>query len=71
MSKKSITKDTLIREIVEEYPETVDVLTNYGMHCLSCAAQTNESLELACMMHDLDVLKVVDILNERVERDEI
>lgn len=71
MSKKWITKDTLIKEIVEEYPETIEVLTNYGMHCLSCAAQTNESLELACMMHDLDPAQVVDILNESVNQNEI
>ncbi len=66
MSKKLITKNTLIKEIVEEYPETLDVLTNYGMHCLACAAQTNESLEMACKMHDLDVNRVVDTLNESV-----
>ncbi len=65
MSNQPITKDTTIREIVEEYPETIEILTNYGMHCLGCAAQTDETLEMACMMHDLDVNNIVKNLNER------
>ncbi len=65
MSDQPITRDTTIREIVEEYPETIEVLTNQGMHCLGCAAQTEETLEMACMMHDLDVDNIVKKLNER------
>lgn len=65
MSNQPITKDTTIREIVEEYPETIEVLTNHGMHCLGCAAQTDETLEMACMMHDIDVDGIIKNLNER------
>ena len=34
----AITKDMSIIEIVQKYPDTVEVLMNAGMGCLGCAA---------------------------------
>lgn len=31
--EKMITKDMSITEIVENYPETIEILESYGMHC--------------------------------------
>ena len=50
-----INKDTKIGEIVEKYPEKVDVLLSAGMHCIGCPASQAETLEEACMVHGIDV----------------
>ena len=44
----------LIGEIVNQYPETAEVLLGIGMHCLGCPASQAESLEDACAVHGVD-----------------
>lgn len=59
-----INKDTKIGEIVEKYPEKVDVLLNAGMHCLGCPASQAETLEEACMVHGIDVEDLLKEINK-------
>lgn len=58
-----ITKDMLIREILEAKPEAAEVLMAAGMHCLGCPAAAGESLEEACMVHGIDVEDVLAKIN--------
>ena len=57
-------KDTLIGEILEKAPDKADVLLEIGMHCLSCPASMQETLEEACEVHGVDVNEVLEKLNE-------
>ncbi|MBO6310305.1 MAG: DUF1858 domain-containing protein, partial [Oribacterium sp.] len=41
-------------EIVNNYPETAEVLLGIGMHCLGCPASQAESLEDACAVHGFE-----------------
>ena len=59
-----INKDTKIGEIVEKYPEKVDVLLSAGMHCLGCPASQAETLEEACMVHGIDVEELLKEINK-------
>lgn len=43
----AITKDMSILEVVQKYPDTVDVFVNAGMGCLGCAAAHFENIEQA------------------------
>ena len=61
-----VNEQTLIGEIVNQYPETVDILLGIGMHCLGCPASQMESLEDACAVHGFDVKPVVDALNAKI-----
>ena len=61
-----VNEQTLIGEIVNQYPETVDILLSIGMHCLGCPASQMESLEDACAVHSFDVKPVVDALNAKI-----
>ena len=56
-------KDTLIGEILEKSPEKADILLEMGMHCLSCPASQQESLEEACDVHGIDVNEILEKLN--------
>ena len=59
-----IKKDTKIGEIVEKYPEKVDVLLSAGMHCIGCPASQAETLEEACMVHGIDVEDLLKEINK-------
>ena len=54
-----VTRESLIGEIVNEYPEAIDVLFSIGMHCLGCPASQAESLEEACAVHGFEPSAVV------------
>ena len=47
MEERKITKDTLIADIVELNPDSVEILQRYGMHCLGCALAHMDTLEEA------------------------
>ena len=59
----AITKDMSIREVVQKYPDTVDVFVNAGMGCLGCAAAHFENIEQGAMAHGIDVDQLVKDLN--------
>ena len=51
----TITKDTIIGDILNIAPETAPLFMNIGMHCLGCPASRGETVEQACMVHGVDV----------------
>ena len=59
----AITKDMSILEVVQKYPDTVDVFVNAGMGCLGCAAAHFENIEQGAMAHGIDVDQFVKDLN--------
>ena len=61
-----VTRESLIGEIVNEYPEAIDVLFSIGMHCLGCPASQAESLEEACAVHGFEPSAVVREINKKI-----
>ncbi len=64
MSK--ITKDMGLLEIVQSYPETIEVFQRYGLGCIGCAAARFENLEAGAKVHGIDVDKMVEDLNSAI-----
>jgi len=62
-----ITKEMPIMEIVQKYPQTVDVFMKHGMGCLGCAAARFENLAQGASAHGIDVDKLVTALNAAVK----
>ena len=58
-----IEKNINLVELIQKYPEKVDILLEAGMHCLGCMASQFESLEEACMVHGIDVDDLLAKLN--------
>ena len=50
-----ITKDNIIGDVLDEYPETAQFFLEIGMHCLGCPSAQMETLEEAAMVHGIDV----------------
>lgn len=59
-----ITKDMLIADIVEEYPQVIQTLMMSGMGCIGCAIAHAESLADGCAAHGIDADELVGALNE-------
>ncbi len=50
----TITKDTIIGDILNIAPQTAPLFLSIGMHCLGCPASRGETVEQACMVHGVD-----------------
>jgi len=61
-----ITKEMGIMDIVQNYPETVEVFQKFGMGCIGCAAAHFENLEAGAKVHGIDIDAMVDAMNELV-----
>ena len=64
---KQVTKDMIIRDVLQLDPGCADFLLNIGMHCLGCPSASGETLEMACAVHGADADKLVADLNEYLE----
>ena len=62
----AITKDMSLVEIVQTYPDTVEVLMNAGMGCLGCAASHFENIEQGAMAHGIDIDALIAELNATI-----
>ena len=47
-------RESMISDILEDFPEAMPKFQELGMHCLGCALATAESLEQACAAHGVD-----------------
>ena len=66
MAETYVTSETLVGEIVTQYPEAIEVLLSIGMHCLGCPASRAESLADACAVHCMPVDRVVEAINTKI-----
>ena len=59
-----ITKDSIIGDVLDEYPETAQFFLEIGMHCLGCPSARGESIEQACLVHGTDADALVKKIND-------
>lgn len=59
-----ITKDMTIGDVVRTYPETAEILMEYGMGCVYCPSAQGESIEQAAMVHGINVDELLAALNK-------
>jgi hybrid cluster-associated redox disulfide protein len=62
--KMTITKETIIGDILDYDIEAAKFFMEIGMHCLGCPASRGESLEMACEIHGVDVDDLVSEINK-------
>ena len=60
----TVTKDTIIGDILDMDRTTAPFFLEMGMHCLGCPASQMESLEEASMVHGIPVDTLVNAINE-------
>ena len=67
---KQATKQNTIGEILEMNSEVAALFLGHGMFCISCPSAQNESLEGACMVHNIDADELLELINKFLAADE-
>ena len=62
----TISRDDIIGEVLDRYPQTAALFLEIGMHCLGCPSARGESIEDACMVHGADCDALLEKLNSAV-----
>lgn len=62
----TITKDSIIGDVLDMYPETAEHFFSIGMHCLGCPAARGETIAEACQVHGTNADELVAKLNEAI-----
>ena len=60
----SVTKDTVIGDILDNDFDVAPLFMEIGMHCLGCPASRGETIEEACAVHGVDPDELIAKLNE-------
>ena len=61
-----ITKDMSIAEVVEKFPQSIQVFMMHGLGCVGCAIANFENIEQGAQAHGIDVEKLITDLNKAV-----
>lgn len=64
----TITKDTIIGDILDMAPQTAPVFLSIGMHCLGCPSSRGETVEQACAVHGVDPEELVSKINAHLSK---
>lgn len=58
-----VTKEMNILDIVQQYPQSLEVFAKYGLGCIGCAAARFENLEAGAKVHGFDPDEMVAEIN--------
>ena len=62
-----VTKDILMGELVDKYPQATEILMKYGFHCIGCMISPYESLEAGAAVHGIPLNKVLKEINQSLK----
>ncbi len=62
----TLTKDTIIGDVLTIAPQAAPLFKAIGMHCLGCAMSSGETIEEACAVHGVDPDEFLNELNKVV-----
>lgn len=49
-----ITGDMIIQDVVRQWPETIEVFFDYGIHCVGCGLAMHETIAQGVKGHGID-----------------
>lgn len=61
-----VTKNSIIGDVLDNYPDTAEFFLEMGMHCLGCPASRGETIEEACQVHGADCEALVAKINSAI-----
>jgi hybrid cluster-associated redox disulfide protein len=63
---ETITREMPIGEVVQNYPQTIEVFLKHGLMCFGCSIARFENVEQGAMAHGIDVDTLINDLNAAV-----
>lgn len=64
----TVTKQTLIGDVLDFDRSTAQFFLEMGMHCLGCPASRGETIEQACNVHNVDADQLINKINEHLSK---
>jgi len=64
----TITKEMPIGEVVQTYPQTIEVFLKHGLMCFGCAIARFENIEQGATAHGINVEALMTDLNAVVSK---
>lgn len=64
----TVTKDTIIGDILDMDRTTAPYFLEMGMHCLGCPSARGETLAQACAVHGVDADELVAKINAHLAK---
>src|SRR3989344_5670624 len=64
--KEFVTKDMFVADAVSKYPESVDVFSKYGLHCIGCFASQLDTVESGAKVHGINVEHLLYDVNKHI-----
>ncbi len=61
---EKISKDMALGEVVSKFPETVEIMLNYGLHCVGCHVAAFETIEQGAKTHGMKEEELEKMLAE-------
>ena len=62
-----VTKEMNIMDIVQAYPQSIEIFQKYGLGCIGCAAARFENLEAGARVHGFHPEAMLADINELIE----
>ncbi|MFA4907452.1 MAG: iron-sulfur cluster assembly accessory protein [archaeon] len=62
-----VSGDMTIGEAVRKFPETIEIMSSYGLHCVGCGSNYSETIEEGAMGHGMPEAAVSKMLAEMNE----
>lgn len=62
---KKFKKTDIIADVLQNHENAEEILTKFGFHCIYCPASQMETIEEACIVHDIDVNELLKALNSQ------
>ena len=62
-----ITKDMLIEDLLDEYPQAVQVFLRMGLPCLVCGEPFWGTIEVLARKYNADTNRLLQLLNEDLD----
>jgi len=60
---EKVTKNSIIGDVLDMYPQVAPFFLEMGMHCLGCPAARGETIEQACEVHGADYNELINKIN--------
>lgn len=63
-AKNEISKNMLFVELLNNHPETAEVLFESGLHCIGCGGAMYETIEQGCLAHGFTEKQINNLIVE-------
>ena len=62
-----ITRDMTIADIINKYPQTIEVFRSFGLDCMECQIADYEEVEHGAGVHNVDIEELIKSLNSAIK----